>query len=198
MSHILGILSSLFSNLPSESPARMRLLTKFVEGTYEKVDRLLEIREGAEARLKVAEQEIEQERNVCGVNLYSVHVTETAGLGFSHRRHRRRRGYLVSTAVGGWVVCFANSGLYPRLVMHGRRWCRYPFLNVYQLSQTTSQIRDHITMILGRKNKTLKDIVTVLKLYRENVGDDETRVPDDPAPSQQEILQGLIAFLEGC
>ena len=69
MSHMLGILSSLFSNLASESPARMRLLTKFVERTYEKVDRLLEIREGAEARLVVAEKEINQEQNVCNVNV---------------------------------------------------------------------------------------------------------------------------------
>ena len=52
-------------------------------------------------------------------------------------------------------------------------------------------------MILGRKNKTLKDIVAVLKLYRDNV-EEETRVPDDSAPSQQDILQGLITFLEGC
>ena len=59
------------------------------------------------------------------------------------------------------------------------------------------QIRDHVTMILGRKNKTLKDIVAVLKEYRNNVGE-ETRMPDDQAPSQQEILQGLIEFLEGC
>ena len=69
MSHMLGILSSLFSNLASESPARMRLLTKFVERTYEKVDRLLEIREGAEARLVIAEKEIDQERNVCNVDV---------------------------------------------------------------------------------------------------------------------------------
>ena len=53
-------------------------------------------------------------------------------------------------------------------------------------------------MMFRRKNKTLKDIVAVLESYRDNVGDDETRVPDDLAPSQQEILGGLIAFLEGC
>ena len=62
--HILGIITSLFTNLASESPARIRLLAKFVEGTYEKVDRLLEIREHAEGRLKVVDHEIEQERKV--------------------------------------------------------------------------------------------------------------------------------------
>lgn len=62
--HILGIISSLFSNIPSDSTARVRLLTKFVESDYEKVDRLLEIRESAEARLAVTNKEIEQERRV--------------------------------------------------------------------------------------------------------------------------------------
>lgn len=62
--HVLGIISSLFSNIPSESTARVRLLTKFVEGEYEKVDKLLEIRESAEGRLVETNKEIEQERKV--------------------------------------------------------------------------------------------------------------------------------------
>lgn len=63
-SHILGILSSLFSNIPSASPARIRLLAKFVEGTYEKVDKLLEIRDNANSRLKAVDAEIEAEKKV--------------------------------------------------------------------------------------------------------------------------------------
>lgn len=63
-SHMLGIMASLFSNLASESQARIRLLAKYVEGNYEKVDRLLEIREHSESRLKAAEKDIEQERRV--------------------------------------------------------------------------------------------------------------------------------------
>lgn len=49
--HILAILSSLFTSLPSDSPPRMRLLAKFVENDYEKIDRLLEIREELENRI---------------------------------------------------------------------------------------------------------------------------------------------------
>ncbi|CDZ98759.1 Uncharacterized conserved protein [Phaffia rhodozyma] len=60
--HILGILVSLFTNLASESQSRMRLLAKFIEGDYEKVDRLLELREEAEGRLTVVEREIEKEK----------------------------------------------------------------------------------------------------------------------------------------
>ncbi|CAK5275538.1 unnamed protein product [Mycena citricolor] len=63
VSHSLGILSSLFSNLPSDSTARIRLLAKFVEKNYEKVDKLLEIRDGATGRLKVVEKEIAAERD---------------------------------------------------------------------------------------------------------------------------------------
>ncbi|KAG6816922.1 hypothetical protein H0H87_001624 [Tephrocybe sp. NHM501043] len=59
--HILGVVSSLFSNIASDSPARIRLLSKFVESNYEKVDKLLEIRDGARTRLKVVDAEIATE-----------------------------------------------------------------------------------------------------------------------------------------
>lgn len=61
-SHILGIISSLFTNLPSASSGRIRLLAKFVENEYEKVDKLLEIREHASNRLKQVDTEIETEK----------------------------------------------------------------------------------------------------------------------------------------
>ena len=62
--HTLGIVSSLFSNLPSESPARIRLLAKFVENNYEKTDKLLDIRESAQTRLKAVDKEIDEEKQV--------------------------------------------------------------------------------------------------------------------------------------
>ena len=42
----------------------MRLLAKFVESDYAKVDKLLEIREGTLGRLKTIDTEIEAEKNV--------------------------------------------------------------------------------------------------------------------------------------
>lgn len=63
-SHTLSIVSSLFTNLASESPARIRLLAKFVENSYEKVDKLLEIRESAQKRLADTEADIEREKRV--------------------------------------------------------------------------------------------------------------------------------------
>lgn len=57
-SHTLSIMASLFSNIPSDSTERMRLLTKFVENNYEKVDKLLDIRDSAKARLQSTDTEI--------------------------------------------------------------------------------------------------------------------------------------------
>ncbi|KAF9009026.1 Catenin-beta-like protein [Cyathus striatus] len=61
ISHILGIIASLFSNLSSDSPARIRLLAKFVEANFEKVDKLLDIRESARLRLKTTDIQIKSE-----------------------------------------------------------------------------------------------------------------------------------------
>jgi hypothetical protein len=60
--HTLGILSSLFTNLPSDTPARIRLLAKFVENNYEKSDKLLDIRTSAQARLTATDREISSEK----------------------------------------------------------------------------------------------------------------------------------------
>jgi beta-catenin-like protein 1 len=62
--HILGIVSSLFANLASDAPSRIRLLAKFVENNYEKVDKLIELRDNAQSRLKTVEVEIEKEKKV--------------------------------------------------------------------------------------------------------------------------------------
>jgi hypothetical protein len=54
----------LFTNLASDTPARIRLIAKFIEADYEKVDRLLEMREVAETKLRVVNREIAAERRV--------------------------------------------------------------------------------------------------------------------------------------
>lgn len=61
-SHVLGIISSLFTHIASESVERIRLLTKFVEKNYEKVDKLLDIRDAAKSRLKATEKQIDTEK----------------------------------------------------------------------------------------------------------------------------------------
>ncbi|WWD06053.1 hypothetical protein V865_004138 [Kwoniella europaea PYCC6329] len=66
--HLLGILVSLFTNLASDTPERIRLIAKFVENGYEKVDRLLEMREVAESKLKAVEKDINMEKRVMQAN----------------------------------------------------------------------------------------------------------------------------------
>ncbi|WOO82839.1 Beta-catenin-like protein 1 [Vanrija pseudolonga] len=60
--HLLGIISSLFTSLSSDTPPRLRLIAKFVEKDYEKVDRLLELRRDAEGRLRTIDRQIAQQR----------------------------------------------------------------------------------------------------------------------------------------
>lgn len=54
--HLLSILSSLFTSLPSDSQPRLRLLSKFIEESYSKLDRLSELREELESRLAKLEE----------------------------------------------------------------------------------------------------------------------------------------------
>ena len=69
--HLLGILVSLFTNLESDTPPRIRLLAKFVENEYEKVERLLEMREAAEGKLRSVDRDIASERQVRTLSLTS-------------------------------------------------------------------------------------------------------------------------------
>lgn len=62
--HVLGIINSLMFNLESDSHPRVRLLAKFVEEDYEKVDRLVELREQIEGRVRAREGELDRERLV--------------------------------------------------------------------------------------------------------------------------------------
>lgn len=70
--HLLGMLVSLFTNLASDTPPRIRLIAKFVEGEYEKVERLLEMRELAEGRCRPVDRDIADERlvSICPISRY--------------------------------------------------------------------------------------------------------------------------------
>ncbi|KAF5388033.1 hypothetical protein D9615_000453 [Tricholomella constricta] len=157
--HILGIISSLFSNIASDSPARIRLLAKFVESNYEKVDKLLEIRDGARTRLKATDDEIEVEKQEVADDEEASELEAT------------------------WYLRRLDGGLYTL--------------------QTVDYILAWIIMeddgMLGRKNQTLNDIVNTLRIFHKNV-DDAPEVPSgsdsERAPSQKEILEGLIAALD--
>lgn len=53
--------------------------------------------------------------------------------------------------------------------------------------------------MLVRKDRTLKDVVEVLKVVRAGFEDEPgSTQPEDGSPSRKEILGGLITFLEAC
>jgi len=169
--HILGIMSSLFSNLASDSPARVRLLAKFVESNYEKVDKLLEIRENAQGRLRAVEAEIEAEKQEL--------LAEGEEVG--------------EAEVDAWYLRRLDGGLFTlQTVDYVLAW----------VCMEDDGIREHVLQMLTRRGKSLTDVVGVLKIYRDNIGDEAETTPveegEDVSPPQREILTGLISFLEGC
>ncbi|MCJ1396307.1 hypothetical protein MMC18_009196 [Xylographa bjoerkii] len=60
--HLLGILASMLRSLPADSAPRIRLLGKFVEKNYEKIDRLTQLRRDYSSRVSNVEQTIQSER----------------------------------------------------------------------------------------------------------------------------------------
>ena len=73
--------------MASDTPARIRLLAKFVENTYEKTDKLLEIRDAAQGRLKEVEKEIETEKKVCS---FAYHLLTNGNTDIRYRSSRRK------------------------------------------------------------------------------------------------------------
>ncbi|RPD67172.1 DUF1716-domain-containing protein [Lentinus tigrinus ALCF2SS1-7] len=163
--HTLGIVSSLLSNLASDSSARIRLLAKFVENSYEKPEKLLEIRDTARTRLKATEKEIEDEK-----------------------KRMEADGEEVEGMEDLWYLQRLDGGLFTlQTVDYILAW----------ITMEDDGIREHIKKLLDRKSQSFKDIVKTLQIMLDNVDDDSTDAPAD-APSQREILQNLIAFLDAC
>jgi len=162
-SHTLSIVSSLFTNLSSESPARIRLLAKFVENNYEKVDKVIEIRETAQRRLTDTDADIEREK-----------------------REMVAEGEKPGDEEALWYLRRLDGGLFTlQTVDYILAW----------LSMEDDGILLHIKQMLGRKNKSLQDLVKTLRVYHDNV--DEPEPTDESILSKKEILQNLMAFLSG-
>ncbi|KAI0921129.1 hypothetical protein AcW2_006206 [Taiwanofungus camphoratus] len=164
-SHTLGIISSLLSNLPSESPARIRLLAKFVENSYEKAEKLLEIRDAAQGRLTVVDKEIGDEKRTL--------LAENEEIGPQEENLwylRRLDGGLFTLQTVDYIIAW--------IVMED------------------DGIRAHVQQMLNRRSKALQDIVSTLRMYYDNVDEDQLS-GQEGVSSRKEILQNLIAFLEG-
>ncbi|KAJ8296204.1 Beta-catenin-like protein 1 [Rhodotorula toruloides] len=152
--HILAILSSLFTSLPSDSPPRMRLLAKFVENDYEKIDRLLEIREELETRIAkgvdpILAQEMDEDE------LY----LEKLDNGLFALQ--------LADYVTAWV-CMEDDGA-----------------------------RDHVLMLLSRRDKSLRNVIAVLNEYADNIGEGDRPedAGEDAVPTEGEERKAILAEL---
>jgi len=170
--HILGVLSSLFTNLPSESAARTRLLAKFVEGAYEKVDRLLDVRESAGARLRAVDGEIRVEKKEMEAE------GEESGEVEEDRWYLRRlEGGLYTLQTVDYIlawVCMEDDGI----LAHAQQ----------MMSRKGRSIQDVVEVLkVFRDNVDETDVAAAETVQGE----------DDASLPQREILGGLIGFLEG-
>lgn len=179
--HTLGILSSLFTNLPSDSSARIRLLAKFVESNYEKTDKLLDIRTSAQARLTVTDREIDAEKEAM------LKTGEKIGGEEEDKWYLRRLDgglYTLQTVdyILAWIVMEDDGVRVIRLLA-----C---------VLLIVAQVRDHVRQMLNRRDKSFLDVVSTLRIFRDNINEGELNIFD--GISQREILQHLMVFLESC
>ncbi|GAA5875403.1 hypothetical protein JCM3774_002976 [Rhodotorula dairenensis] len=145
--HILAIVSSLFTSLPSDSPPRMRLLAKFVENDYEKVDRLLEIREDLEARIAK------------GIDPALAREMDDDEL-YLEKLENGLFALQLADYVAAWV-CMEDDGA-----------------------------RDHVKMLLSRRDQSLNSIVAVLDEYASNIGDGDGDVAEADRPEDAPLTEG--------
>ncbi|KDR83699.1 hypothetical protein GALMADRAFT_56115 [Galerina marginata CBS 339.88] len=167
--HMLGIISSLLSNLPSDSTSRVRVMAKFVEGGYEKIEKLIEIRDVARKRLTTTDTDLEKERQV--------------------RSSEGKEG-LSSEVEDGFYIRRLDSGLFTfQTVDYILAW----------LIVEDDGIQSHASRMLARGNQSLHDIVQTLRQYHEHVDDIEDDLSEEGGAtlSRKDILQGLISALDG-
>ncbi|KAK4683965.1 beta-catenin-like protein 1, partial [Tremellales sp. Uapishka_1] len=173
--HLLGILVSLFTNLASDTPPRIRLLAKFVEGDYEKVERLLEMREAAEGRLRAVNRDISMERKVMEANKEEISEVE------EYEWYIRRMDAGLSSLqnadyVLAWIVMEDDGAM-----VHAK-------LLLERKDQSFADVID----VLEEYKKNITDDTAL-----PTNGDDAAEVDDVDEPVQKMILEQLIAFLGG-
>ena len=202
LSHILGVISSLLSNLPSESPSRIRLLAKFVEEYYEKVDKLIELRDAARKRLNLTEAEVEVERQVFHNFIYSEHDLTPikailASEGNEGLTPDAEDAFYIRRLDGGLFTLQTIDYILGWLIMEDDGVSlSFSFITIFfqmPLNFLHVQIRTHALRMLDRKNQSLQDILQTLRLTFDHVDDEGVTV--DNSMSHRDILQGLISAL---
>ncbi|KAI5807596.1 Catenin-beta-like protein [Peziza echinospora] len=109
--HLLGIFAALLRNLPADTAPRIRTLAKFVEKDYEKIARILELRDGYAKSLKNAERQIEEQKKEIDEEEWEEH----AGEWFSKRLDGGLFCLQMADTVLAWL-CAEDDGAKKRVV----------------------------------------------------------------------------------
>ncbi|KAK3072926.1 hypothetical protein LTR53_005925 [Teratosphaeriaceae sp. CCFEE 6253] len=112
--HLLGILASLLRLLPGESAARIRALAKFTEKDYEKVGKLVKLREDYARKVGLVEKEISNEQA-------ALDIEEIAERADEHLSRRLDAGLFVLQTIDvilAWLAA-EDTGAKKRIIAGG-------------------------------------------------------------------------------
>ncbi|CEH12362.1 Uncharacterized conserved protein [Ceraceosorus bombacis] len=170
--HMLGVVVSLFNNLASDSQPRIRLLAKFVEDEYAKVDRLLEMSDACSARLKGIDKEIAVERQAQEAD-GSRDVSLEEELFYLRRLDAGLHSLQHISYIIAWL-CMEDDGV-------------------------AAHLR---TMLSRKGHKLDGQIVDVLKEWYEHIGEDAVvaePIPgsNEPALLLQDVIIQLVNYMLG-
>lgn len=183
--HLLELIGSLLNNLASGSMERIRLVSKFVEGEYEKLDRLVEMRFAAHTRVRNIEKVIAQEQRAA-----------SPPLDDAEQEEREMDAYLRRLDSGLFALQLADYIL---------AW----------LIMEDDGIQAHVRLLLGRRadegdegqngtqdvKSPFSDIIATLQEYHSNIGDDvivaEPDIDDESGLRLRVVLVQLVNYLLG-
>ncbi|CAG8520790.1 11599_t:CDS:10 [Diversispora eburnea] len=131
--HIIGIIVSLLKNLSPGSDHRSRLINKFTESEFEKVDRLLEMRENYEHKVEIIDKEIEEEKKAFEED-EDYEINDETLDEFYLRR--------------------LNSGLFTLQLVD---------LTISWICYEEPQIKEHVTLLLNRRGRSLNNVKNTLE-----------------------------------
>jgi len=139
--HIIGIMASLVRNLPLESGHRLRVVRKFVEEDYSKLERLLDLREGYEARVKTLDEKFGKEDKDEGLD-----EDDIAELEDERSLQRLESGLFVMQLIDIIIahLCAENLGLEEE--------------ETTSTTEKESDIKVRVHMLLNRRGQSLDDI----------------------------------------
>ncbi|GAA5966706.1 hypothetical protein JCM3765_007605 [Sporobolomyces pararoseus] len=166
LEHLLSILSSLFTSLPSDSQPRLRLLSKFIEENYSKLDRLSELREQLEQRLERLSET--PNSSIAGLEL-------TEEEKYLEKLENGLMSLQFLDYVAGWI-CMEDDGARDHFEM--------------LLKRRDKSLKDLVVTL-----KEYRDNINIEELGGEGQEDLSEREPSE-AEVQKGILGNLVEWLE--